>query len=123
VPAEQVEKDASAVKISMRTLKRAKRALGVRSRKRGDVWYWELPQETREEGHSPTAGTLGPVGPLGKDAKDEPADSAYLREGGQGCQGGQGDHEPRCIHEFPDGKGCYLCDPEHPHRHKLEVRT
>src|SRR5215204_422737 len=113
VPAEQVEKDARAAQVSMRTLKRAKRELGVRSRKQGDVWYWVLAGDKAEEGHSPNVGT---VGPLGKDAKPEPGDSAYLREEGQGCQEGQGDHEPRCIHGLPDGAGCYLCDPKHPYR-------
>ena len=120
VPAERVEDDARGAQISMRTLKRAKRALGVKSRKRGDVWYWELPQETREEGQSPTVGTLGTVGPLGNNAKDVPAESAYLREGGQGCQEGQGDQELRCKHEYPGGKGCYLCDPKHPLRLKQD---
>jgi hypothetical protein len=118
VPAEQVEKDAQGAKISMSTLKRAKRKLRVRSRKQGDVWYWELALEKPEEGHSSNVGTLGTVGPLGKDANPEPANSAYLREEDQGCQEGQGDHGPRCIHGFPDGAGCYLCDPEHPFRRK-----
>jgi archaellum biogenesis ATPase FlaH len=120
VAAEEVKEDARGAGISERTLKRAKKEMGVGSRKRGDVWYWESAQEGREGGRSSTVGT---VGPLGKDAKDEPADSAYLREEDQGCQEGQEDHEPRCIHEFPGGKGCYLCDPEHPHRRKLEVHT
>jgi len=123
VAAEQVKEDASTAGVSERTLKRAKRDLGVGSNKRGGVWYWELPRENSEEGQSSAVGPLGPVGPLGKDAKDEHADSAYLREGGQGCQEGQGSHEPRCIHEFPGGKDCYLCDPDHPHRRKPEVRT
>jgi hypothetical protein len=25
-------------------------------------------------------------------------------------------HAVRCIHNYPGGKGCYLCDPEHPYR-------
>jgi hypothetical protein len=119
VAAEQVEKDARGAQISVRTLKRAKKALGVRSRKQGDVWNWVLAKEKPEEGHSPNVGALGTVGLLAKDANPEPANSAYLQEEGQGCQEGQGDHEPRCIHGFPDGAGCYLCDPEHPHRRKI----
>jgi hypothetical protein len=122
VPAEQVEKDARGAQISMRTLRRAKRELGVKSRKQGDVWYWVLLQEKREEGHSPTVGTLGT---LGKDAKPEPANSAYLREEVQGCQEGQDGHqvqassERKCMHGFRGGVGCYLCDPEHPHRKRV----
>jgi hypothetical protein len=122
VPAEQVEKDAQEAKISMSTLKRAKRKLGVRSRKQGDIWYWKLAKEKPEEGHSSNVGTLGTVGSLGKDANPEPDNSAYLREEDQGCQEGQGDQGPRCIHGFPDGAGCYLCDPEHPFRRKQEDR-
>jgi hypothetical protein len=122
VPAEQVEKDARSAQISMRTLKRAKRALGVRSRKQGDVWFWELAQEKPEEGHSPNVGTLGTVGILAKDANPEHENPAYMREGCQGCQQCQGNHEPRCIHGFPDGAGCYLCDPKHPFRQSTEDR-
>jgi hypothetical protein len=89
VAAEQVEKDARGAQISMRTLRRAKRELGVKSRKQSDAWYWVLPPEKREENHSTTVGTLGTVGPLGKDANFEPANSAYLRQEDQGCQEGQ----------------------------------
>jgi hypothetical protein len=120
VAAEEVQEDARGAGVSERTLKRAKREMGVGSRKRGEVWYWAPAHKVSEDGHPHAVGTLGTVGSLGKDAKDEHADSAYLREG---CQEGQGDHEPRCIHEYPGGKGCYLCDPEHPHRRELEVRT
>lgn len=28
------------------------------------------------------------------------------------------DSEPLCIHDLPGGKGCYLCDPNHPYRLK-----
>ncbi len=118
VAAEQVEKDARGAQISVRTLKRAKRALGVRSRKQGDVWNWVLAQEKREVGHSPTVGTLG------KDANPERANWAYVGEEGQGCQEGQGGqqvqtgNERRCIHGLRGGVGCYLCDPRHPYRLK-----
>jgi hypothetical protein len=59
---------------------------------------------------------------LGKDSKPESASSAYLREVGQGCQESQEGHGPRCIHGFPEGAGCYLCDPEHPFRRRQEDR-
>lgn len=45
-------------------------------------------------------------------------------ENGYGGYGGyestgepEGEHSPiTCIHGYPAGKGCYLCDPEHPNR-------
>ena len=27
-----------------------------------------------------------------------------------------GDHLQQCGHGYPDGKGCYICDPDHPYR-------
>jgi hypothetical protein len=117
VAAELVKKDARAAGVSERTLKRAKRALGVGSEKEGDgTWSWVPPDEGAEGGQAPTAGTLGTVGPLGKDANVKQFESAYLKEEGQGGQEGQADHEPTCIHGSPDGAGCYLCDPSHPYR-------
>ena len=117
VSAELVKKDARAAGVSERTLKRAKRALGVGSEKESDgSWSWVPPEQEPEGGHAPTAGTLGPVGPLAKDATLQQGESAYLKEEGQGGQEGQGDHEPRCHHGYPDGAGCYLCDPRHPYR-------
>jgi hypothetical protein len=29
----------------------------------------------------------------------------------------------KCIHDFADGNGCYLCDPNHPYRGKEETAT
>jgi hypothetical protein len=117
--AKQVKKDAEEADISYRTLKRAKQALGVRSEKESDgSWTWSLPSEKAEGGQTSIAGTLGTVGPLGKDANAKGADSAYLREEGQGGQEGQVDNEASCIHGFRGGKGCYLCDPNHPYRLK-----
>ena len=111
VAAELVRKVARAAGIKERTLKRAKRDLGVRSKKESDgIWSWVPPDEGAEGGQAPTPGTLGTVGPLGKDANPRQAQSAYLREGGQGG------HEPECGHGFPAGTGCYLCDPRHPYR-------
>jgi hypothetical protein len=111
VAAELVRKVARAAGIKERTLKRAKRDLGVRSKKESDgIWSWVPPDEGAEGGQAPTPGTLGTVGPLGKDANPRQAQSAYLREGGQGG------HEPECGHGFPAGAGCYLCDPRHPYR-------
>jgi hypothetical protein len=87
----------------------AKSALGVKSRKQGDVWMWILAHQGPEGGHTPTTGTLGPIC---KDANPEHDNSAYLSEESQG------DHAPWCIHGLVGGKGCYLCDPTHPYRLK-----
>jgi hypothetical protein len=115
--AKQVKKNVKEADISYRTLKRAKQVLGVRSEKESDgSWTWSLPSEKAEGGQTTVAGTLGTVGPLGKDANSEPDDSAYLSEEGQGGQEGQGDHRLRCIHDYTDGAGCYLCNPQHPYR-------
>jgi AAA domain len=112
--AEQVEKGARGARISVRTLRRAKRDLGIRSEKESDgSWSWVLPEKEAQDDHASRVGTLGNVGHLGKDANPQNGNSAYLGEDGQGCQDG---HEERCIHEYPDGKGCYLCDPRHPHK-------
>jgi hypothetical protein len=117
VSAERVKEDAHGAGVSERTLKRAKRALGVVSEKEGDdSWSWVLPEGESQGGQAPTLGTLGPVGTLAKDANVKQFESAYLKEVGQGGQEGQGDHERGCIHGYPDGAGCYLCDPSHPYR-------
>ena len=114
VAAERVNKDARGAGVSERTLKRAKRALGVVSKKEGEgSWSWALPKGEAQGGQAPTAGTLGL---LGKDSNVERFESAYLKEEGQEGQGCQADHEPTCIHRYPNGRGCYLCDPSHPHR-------
>jgi hypothetical protein len=117
VAAEGVKKDARGAGVSERTLKRAKRALGVGSKKEGDgSWNWILPVKEAAEGHAPAAGTLGTVGPLNKNANPESANWTHEAEEGQGCQEGQRDHEPSCIHDFSGGAGCYLCDSKHPYR-------
>jgi hypothetical protein len=117
VSANAVKRSAREADISERTLKRAKQALGVKSEKESDgSWTWSLPSEKTEGGQTSTTGTLGTVGPLGKDANPEPDDSAYLREEGQGGQEDQVEQRERCIHDYPGGVGCYLCDPNHPYR-------
>jgi hypothetical protein len=42
-------------------------------------------------------------------------DNRVLLKGGQEVQGG---YRQRCIHGYPGGVGCYLCDPNHPYRLK-----
>ncbi len=47
-PAKTIERDALRAGISERTLKRAKKELGIRSEKQGDEWFWKMPQEDDE---------------------------------------------------------------------------
>jgi hypothetical protein len=35
----------------------------------------------------------------------------------------EGGHLKECIHKYPGGKGCYLCDPNHPYRQKQGAKT
>jgi hypothetical protein len=124
VAAKAIKKSAREAEISERTLRRAKQILGVRSEKESDgSWTWSLPDRESEGGQS---SNVGNVGPLGNVAISEGENSADLREegqGGQDVQQVQADNERRCIHDLSGGRGCYLCDPEHPHRRKLEVRS
>src|SRR5215218_2634670 len=74
-PADDLKKDADAAGISVSTLKRAKKVLGVEAKKEGAVWYWHPPKP--EGGDDPSGGgdefvgrrgsgsELGPLGPLG----------------------------------------------------------
>ena len=107
----QVGKDARAAGITDITLKRAKRALGVRSRKQSDgPWAWEIP-EGDPEPHTSQGDPLDPL-PVGKpdsgqqgeeqgDHGDPLARNRDPRvtkpdphgEGEQGAQGDQGDHD------------------------------
>jgi putative DNA primase/helicase len=131
--AKQINRNAKETDVAERTLRRAKDALGVVSTKEADgSWTWSLPPKEVEGGQTPTDGHLGHVGNL---AKRDRENSAYVSEDGQGGQ----DRDKRsgitapgkgtmqgictkdqrtecCIHGFPDGKGCYLCDPYHPQR-------
>ncbi len=116
VGSEQVKKDARGADISESTLKRAKREMGIVSKKQSDgSWSFVPPEGTTEEEHSTAA---EPLGPLGNDANHESGNSAYLMEEVQGGQEGQGDQERRCNHGLRGGIGCYLCDPRHPYRLK-----
>jgi hypothetical protein len=42
-------------------------------------------------------------------------ENRVLPKGGQKVQG---DNRQRCMHGYPGGVGCYLCDPNHPYRLK-----
>lgn len=59
MPAKEIEAGAKAEMIALRTLKRAKEDRGVRSEKRGAVWFWvpsEAMEQAREDHISDTAG-------------------------------------------------------------------
>ena len=50
--------------------------------------------------------------------KQEPAKNVNLIKDASVPTVGEPGTPKRCIHNHPDGKGCYLCDPSHPHRLK-----
>lgn len=49
VPSEEIFKEAKKQRIADRTLNRAKSNLNINSQKIGKTWYWELPEEEKEE--------------------------------------------------------------------------
>jgi AAA domain len=124
VGSEQVKKDARGADISESTLKRAKREMGIASKKQADGSWSFVPPDAPaveepgvdSEGDRPTAAE--PLDPLGKDAGRGGENPVYMSEEGQGDQGCQGGHETRCKHGYLGGAGCYLCDPQHPYRLK-----
>jgi hypothetical protein len=114
--AKAVTEEAREAEISGMTLKRARQALGVTSKKQSDgSWSWRFPEGKGIEGaRVPGSDRLDPLDPL-------PAIGPLSK--GQGDQGGQGglpsygerlgsggnDHHPgeRCIHDVAGG--CWLC--------------
>jgi hypothetical protein len=49
----------------------------------------------------------------------EPDNTVYTDSGTSETVDGRFTGEPaRCVHGYPRGKGCYLCDPDHPYRAK-----
>lgn len=85
-PAKQLTKEATEAGISVRTLKRAKAALGVRSKKISlfDGWSWVTP------GQLGTLGTLGTLAAAGAEKPTDASDFERGKGGGQEGQGGQG---------------------------------
>jgi hypothetical protein len=69
--------------------------------------YRPVPDGAREDDGYQEAGVTGRNGHRPKETADLQEEHATGRTGGVGG---------KCIHEFPDGKGCYLCDPTHPAR-------
>lgn len=133
----QVKKEAREADITEITLKRAKDAVGVRSQKEGDgSWSWALPEKTRSS-QATQDDPLERLDPLpidkpdsdGRDVKTrgshEPLEESTVNKQDSGSRHGQGDQEDHvsgnerlenCIHGYAGGKGCYLCDPDHPCR-------
>src|SRR5215203_5580371 len=76
-PADDLKKDADVAGISVSTLKRAKKVLGVEAKKEGAVWYWHPPKPdggddppggsdkfASRQGSASEDGLLGPLGTL-----------------------------------------------------------
>jgi hypothetical protein len=60
------------------------------------------------------------AGATGQDGH-RPAETADLQE--EHASGRTGGEDEMCIHGLRGGKGCYLCDPQHPYRIKSEAVT
>lgn len=95
MPASEVEAAAKAEGISPRTLRRARRGLGVVARKVGTAWLLSLP----EEGGQEEGGQLGPLGRLDRKTRSD-----------QGFQGGQEEGGQLLVGPLPCGplEGVYL---------------
>jgi hypothetical protein len=148
VPASEIIADAEDAGISEKTLRRAKKLLGVITYRESETgkrgagrWLWKLPvadlvTEAQQDGHTGPRETVGHLDPQ-EDAelRESRIDKPNVQDGhrdyldghedldGQGGQDGQrletGQLKP-CIHGFEGGKGCYVCDPGHPYRNKRD---
>jgi len=84
VESRRIKAEAREADIAERTLRRAKDALRIRTKKDGDgPWMWSLPPEDGQHGQ------VGQVGHLGQVRKTPNTETAYVKEGVQGGQGGQ----------------------------------
>jgi hypothetical protein len=149
VPKATVEDEARAANISTGTLRRAKISLGVIAARENQVggergagrWVWKLPagEQTGQsvQLHDVQRAQRGDGEHLGRRTGDGQQKSGlempYLQDAqtidrdrdltdGEHLEQSAGGAESRCIHGFPGGAGCYLCDPAHPHRGKSEDR-
>ena len=81
-PSKLVEAEAKQAGIAWRTLRRASDCLGVKKKKSGVAWYWELPQNfnlSAQVGHIVQRSNVGQVGQVELDTLDEVnADSEVL---------------------------------------------
>jgi len=83
VPAKDAERAAKHANVSERTLARARRRLGVVSRKLPTHWEWALP-EGRHPADGSHAGGLGALGAVALPGTES------ARQGRQGCHAGEG---------------------------------
>ena len=60
------------------------------------------------------------AGDIGRNGH-RPVETYDLQE--EHTTGLSGGGEVKCIHGYPKGKGCYLCDPNHPYRLKEGAAT
>jgi hypothetical protein len=147
VPATDILQDAEDAGIAEKTLRRAKKVLGVVAYREGEAgkrgagrWLWKQPiadlvtrvnkdgQSEVQDGHGTQEKTGGRLY-LQEDTvaresglpKRNIQDVQHNSLDGQYGQDGQllkTGHLERCIHDFLGGKGCYMCDPNHPLRKK-----
>jgi hypothetical protein len=149
VPASDIIANAEDAGISEKTLRRAKKLLGVIAYREGEAagkrgagqWLWKLPiadlvtrndnggQASVQDGHADQDEKVGHLDPL-EDAttresglfKPHVQDSHNDLDGQAGQDGQHVDagHLERCNHGYPWGEGCYLCDLSHPYRIEQE---
>jgi hypothetical protein len=120
----RLEKEALSAGISEATLRRAREDLSVIAKKSGNGPWWSILPDTLGE----KEGTSEDDHQEDRSTQDEhlerlSADQQLAEvEDAQDVQGARENHLPEperlviCIHGFPNGKGCYLCDPDHPYR-------
>jgi hypothetical protein len=142
----QEAEDAGISERTLKRAKKIVRVITYRENEAGEKrgagrWMWKLPvaelvTDKVEVCHPDVQGVQSVPkengGPLERDegsqAQESGLDRPSVQEGqglssrGPGVQGGQGasftERGPleACIHGYSDGKGCYLCDPDHPYR-------
>jgi len=142
MPAKQVVEEADDAGIAEKTLRRAKKLLDVmvyRESATGEGrgsgrWMWKLPivelaeddVQGGQDNPKENAGHLERV--EGSQIREFGIDKPDVQDGHvvssrwPDVQGGQrsslpeGGHLEGCINGFQGGRGCYLCDPDHPYR-------
>lgn len=89
-PSRVVKKDATREQISDRTLKRAKKTLGVTDRSEGfpRITIWELPSRANDSQSTPVTQERGPTGPTGSDQQKQIGPTGQDSQLGQPCASG-----------------------------------